>query len=177
MASLETPTPQEGLEKPKRVMHPNSLEALRIGREKAFAKRAALNLGEKKALAKDIKTIEKAETIKKKVEEIKQLRCKVEDALASSRGAPEGIKQDAKPAGVKSVAKPPTKEIASDSEDCPEAVDWKTFYKSKYKAKMAAQKEPEYAMLARDKLRQQATAHAKMRAWESMFPGVSFPQS
>ena len=150
-------------------MHPNSLEALRIGREKAFAKRAALNIGEQNKLKKELATLKKAENIKKRVEEIKDLRLKVVNTLKEEpepKRATESRKAKVRDDG------PP-----SDSEDCPEAVDWKTFYKSKYKAKLAAQKEPEYAALARDKLRQQATARAQQLAWQSMFPGVQFPPS
>lgn len=163
-------------EKPKRVMHPNSLEALRRGREKAFAKRAELNLGDKTRLKKELATIERAERIKKKVEEIKELRQEVVKRVSD-----------------KPVEPPPVKSPPSDDESCPEAVDWKNYYKAKYQAKLQARKQPEYqalfakkehgargldasevATMARERLRQQAQLHAKQLAWQSVFPGVPY---
>lgn len=153
-------------EKPKRQMNPNSLEALKRGREKAFAKRAALNLGEKKRLEKEARLLEKEEVVKKKVDEIVQLRQKVDQKFEAK------VQQKGKAAKAAPQTKSPP---SSDDDTCPEAVDWKNYYKEKYKAKLSSQKEPEYAILARDKLRQQATAHAKRLAWESMFPNVALP--
>lgn len=146
--------------KPKRNMHPNSLEALKRGREKAFARRAERNLGEKKTLMREARLLEKEEVVKKKVEEIVQLRQKVEAKV-----------QERLPAAK---AQPPA-QTYEEEEDCPEAVDWKNYYKQKYKAKLSAQKEPDYAVLAREKLRQEAAAHARRMAWESTFPGVAVP--
>ena len=166
-------------EKPKRVMHPNSLEALRRGREKAFAKRAELNLGDKTRLKKELATIERAERIKKKVEEIKELRQEVVKRVSTP---PEPVK------AVK--VEPPPSDF---DESCPEAVDWKNYYKAKYQAKLQARKQPEYqalfakkehgargldasevATMARERLRQQAQLHAKQLAWQSVFPGVPY---
>ena len=154
--------------KPKRNMNPNSLEALRLGREKVLAQRAELKIGEKKKLQKALKTVENEQKYKKRLEiltaERAALRKEVDekvDAYILPKDAP-----------VRQSKRVPKAE--SDSEDCQEAIDWKTYYKSKYKAKMDAQREPEYATLARDKLRQQANAHAKQLAWQSIFPGVPY---
>ena len=154
-------TPPEAPAKPKRNMNPNSLEALRLGREKAFAKRAELNIGEKKRLERALKTVENEEKYKKRLELL------TAEKIALRKEVDEKV--EAKIPKKKKPTDPP-----SDSEDCPEAIDWKTYYKSKYKAKMDAQREPEYATLARDKLRQQANAHAKQLAWQSIFPGVPY---
>ena len=94
--------PAEPPQKPKRVMHPNSLEALKAGREKAFAKRAALNIGEQKKLKTELASIKKADELKKRVENIKELRLKVVEKL-----------QEGEPP-IKQPARKPPREIPSD---------------------------------------------------------------
>ena len=146
-------------------MHPNSLEALARARAAAALKRKEMGVlspaerKEQQRLKDEAEVLERAEELRKR--HAKLAGDNAREQPAAKEPEPEG-------AATEGIA-------AQADESCAEAIDWKNYYKAKYKTKLSMQREPEYASIARDKLRRKVHAEARRTAWADVFPGVANP--
>ena len=159
-------------------MNPKSLEALAKAREAAAKKRQEMGMLTV-AQKKEQKRLADEAEAEKRLEELRRLVSDPEKPGAATGAATGGRKRACEAEGFAAPqAQEPELQRAEQKEPqetSPEALDWKNYYKQKYKAKLSMQREPEYATIARDRLREKVHAQARKTAWADVFPGIQNP--
>ena len=198
---VSEPVEETAKEKKPRGVHPNSLAALANAREAALAKRRAMGKVTKieKELVKECAALTKEYSVKRleatRKKRVGQLLAEAppasdpEDDSAEGTGAPKGD-DSAAPAPTPAPTPEPepeqepqkkrrphrkTKPVSDSDTDGEEYTDWRNYYKAKYRAKSESQKTPDYAAVARDRLRTEAADHLRRKAWSEMFHGEPYP--